>query len=265
MPQIDARLLPVLTDVERGLRELGVPFGVVGALVPELLLADRPAQMTNDADVVVAVDSLADFEALKDRLASYGFQRTGVAHRLQHRTGGLLDVLPSGTTLAPEGTLQFEDGVVFTMAGFNHVVPHALLITVEGGPELPVAPLPLYALLKLIAFGDRKAGKDLGGVLHCLQHYMEEDDRRYEAEFEGQGVPWEYTCAFLLGLDALPYLDAETTAAVRPVLDGFTGADAAMVGLAASQRGRMLVTDGQRAEVFELFRWYHVGTGLRSR
>ena len=69
MPRIEPGLVPVVTDLERGLRELGIPFGIVGALVPELLLEARPAQMTNDADVTVVVQSLADFETLKDRLA----------------------------------------------------------------------------------------------------------------------------------------------------------------------------------------------------
>ena len=60
MPRIEPALLPVVSDLARGLRELGVPFGVVGALVPELLLDARPARMTNDADVAVVVASLAE-------------------------------------------------------------------------------------------------------------------------------------------------------------------------------------------------------------
>ena len=135
MLRIDASLLPVVTDLERGLRELGVPFSVVGALVPELLLEARPPRMTNDADVVVVVDSLGAFEALKDRLAGYGFVRTPVPHRLQHTTGGLLDVLPYSQALTPDGRLRFEDGITFNAAGLGHVVPNAVRTTVEGGPS----------------------------------------------------------------------------------------------------------------------------------
>ena len=58
MPRIEPGLVPVVTDLERGFRELGVPFGVVGALVPELLLDARPARITNDADVMVVVQTL---------------------------------------------------------------------------------------------------------------------------------------------------------------------------------------------------------------
>ena len=74
MPRIDPNLVPVVTDLERGLRELRIPFGIVGALVPELLLTARPRRMTNDADGTVVVDNLADFNTLKDHLAAYGLR-----------------------------------------------------------------------------------------------------------------------------------------------------------------------------------------------
>jgi hypothetical protein len=48
MPRIEPSLMPVVSDLARGLRELKVPF--VGALVPELLLDVRPRRMTNDAN-----------------------------------------------------------------------------------------------------------------------------------------------------------------------------------------------------------------------
>jgi hypothetical protein len=162
MPRIEPSLMPVVSDLARVLRELKVPF--VGALVPELLLDVRPRRMTNDADVTVVVESLAEFEALKDRLADYGFTRTGLPHRMRHRDGGVLDMLPFSEAIAPEGRLQLEEGRILNMAGFRHVVPHAVATSVEGGPTLPLAPLPLYVLLKLVAFSDRKAAKDLGGV-----------------------------------------------------------------------------------------------------
>jgi hypothetical protein len=48
---------------------------------------------------------------------------------------------------------------------------------IEGGPTLPLVPRPLYVLLKLVAFSDRHAGKDLGSVLHCLEQLIEDDER----------------------------------------------------------------------------------------
>ena len=130
MPRIEPALIPAVSDLARGLRELGVPFGVVGALVPELLLDVRSARMTNDADVAVVVASLADFESLKDRLSDYGFARTRLPHRMQHRSGGLVDMLPFSESIAPAGCLQLQD--VLNMAGFRHVVPNTESSTVSA-------------------------------------------------------------------------------------------------------------------------------------
>ena len=109
------------------------------------------------------------------------------------------------------------------MAGFRHVVPNAVATAIDDGPTLPLAPLALYALLKLVAFDDRKAPKDLAGVFHCFQHYLKDDERRYGAEHDGEGVPYEYTGAYLLGVDGRPFLDAELAGTVVKVLARFAG------------------------------------------
>ena len=261
MPRIDPSLVPLISDLQRGLGQLGVQFGVVGALVPELLLDARPLRMTNDADVTVVLETLAEFESLKDDLAEYGFERTRSPHRLRHTTGGLLDILPYSESIAPNERLQLE-GSILNMAGFRHVVPNSIAIAIEGNVTLPLAPLPLYALLKLVAFGDRKASKDLNGVLHCLEHYLEDDERRYTVEYDGAGVPYENSTAHLLGIDGRRFLDDATTKAVRAVLDRFDSPDADVVGIAAGQRWRHHLEDDHRTQVFELFRWYRLGTGL---
>ena len=206
MPRLEPALVPVVADLERGLRTLGVPFALVGALVPELLLDVRPARMTNDADVTVTVESLADFETLKDRLADFGFARSRAPHRLVHGSGGRVDLLPFGPAITQDGRLEFEADLVLDVAGFEHVVPSAVRVSIDDGPTLPVVPLPLFALLKLVAFSDRKAPKDLAGVFHCLRHYLEDDERRYGVEHDGAGVLFEYTGAYLLGLDGRRFL-----------------------------------------------------------
>ena len=262
MPRLDPILVPVVFDLERGLRELGVPFGIVGALVPELLLDVQPHRMTNDVDVAVVVGGLADFDLLKDRLADYGFTRTRPPHRLMHRAGGWVDILPFSEAIAPDGYLELEEGFVLNMAGIRHVVPNAVPIPIEGGPTLPVAPLPLYVLLKLVAFTDRNEPKDLAGVLHCLKHYLEGDSRRYGVDHDGKGVPYEYTGAYVVGVDARPLLDEPLSKAVKTVLDRFDDQDAVVIGAVARETAGFIVEDEHRLEIFELFHWYRRGTGL---
>jgi predicted nucleotidyltransferase len=218
--------------------------------------------MTKDADITVVVQSLADFETLKNRLADFGFTRTDLPHRMQHTSGGLADLLPFSDSIAPDGHLQLEEGFVFNMAGFSHVVPHALPTKIEGGPTLPLAPLPLYALLKLVAFSDRRQPKDLTGVLHCLQHYMEDDERRYGVEHKGEGVPYEYTCGYLLGADGRQFHDESLRDTVAGVLDRFSDPDAEVIGVIAREMGSRLIGDEERGEIFEHFRWYRHGAEL---
>src|SRR6188472_4455676 len=122
MPRIDPAFIPVLIDLARGLRELQVPFCIIGALVPELLLESGSSRMTNDADVTVVVNGLDEFNQLKGRLADFGFTPARLPHRLQHRSGGVVDILPFSEAMAPDGKLELDRGFVLNMAGFTHVV-----------------------------------------------------------------------------------------------------------------------------------------------
>ena len=96
----------------------------------------------------------------------------------------------------------------------------------------------------------------------CLEHYLEEDDRRYGVDHDGEGVPYEYTCAYLLGVDASRFLDAPLSQAVKTVLDLFVEPDAQVVGLVAAETGRRMVDDDRRNEIFQLYRWFRLGGGL---
>ena len=133
---------------------------------------------------------------------------------------------------------------------------------IEEGPTLPLAPLPLYVLLKLVAFSDRKEPKDLAGVLHCLEHYLADDDRRYGVDHDGEGVPYEYTGAYVVGVEAQPFLDESLSETVKAVLDRFDNPDGTVIGVVGRETGRSIVDDERRFEIFEFFRWYRLGTGL---
>ncbi len=261
MARIDSTFVPVLSDLAAGLRAMEIPFGIIGALVPDLLLEHAQGRRTNDADVTVAVDSREAFERLKQRLANFGFVETSKPHRLRHRDGGLVDVLPFGDGVAPAGRLELEPGRVINMAGLTFVVPYAVEVSITADLTVPVTPVPLYVLLKLVAYGDRQAPKDLASVLHCLEHYLEDDGRRYGLDYAGEGVPFEYTCAYLAGLDGRPF-DAAVTAAADAVLDRFADEEAVVVGIVARELGRTLVEPGDRRRVFEAFRWFRRGAQL---
>jgi hypothetical protein len=72
-------------------------------------------------------------------------------------------------------------------------------------------------------------------------------------------VPWEYTCAYLLGADGRQFLNEPIVDAVADVLDHFSDPDAAVIGVIVIERGRILSDDEERAGIFEHFRWYRLG------
>jgi predicted nucleotidyltransferase len=261
MTRADPLVTGVLVDLARGLCALDVEFCVIGALVAEFLLDTPPRRMTKDADVTVLVHTLADFDRVKQGLAGFGFTPTRLSYRLTHRDGGWVDLLPYSKALAPTGHLEMSPGLTFNMAGFEDLVPSAIQVSIAPGVTVPVAPLPLYVLLKLVAYGDRKERKDLASVLHCLRHYREDDDGRYGLEHDGKLVPYEYTCAYLLGQDGRRF-SPSVAGSVRPVLEPFDSPDAAIVGLVAYEDGRVIVQDEDRAEIFDLFRWFRLAAGV---
>lgn len=252
MPKLDPGLERLLEALVNALREMHVRFCVVGALAQELLLDVPPDIRTNDADAVIVVADLEAFEEVKTRLEARGFARTRVSHRLTYKDGGIADILPYSRELAPGGKLQLGPDNVMNMAGFDHAVDEAVNVTLDSGLVVPIVPLPLYALLKLVAYTDRKAGKDINAVDHLLRNYAEDDDRRWGLEHRGELIDFDYGPAYLLGQDSRKFLDDEVAKVVGPLLVSLSE------GVGADSDG----DETWKARREDLFRWYQRGLGI---
>jgi predicted nucleotidyltransferase len=250
VPHLDPAVERVLVALVQGLRALNVRFCVIGALVPGLLLSERPEQATLDADAVVFVPDLPTFERVKTGLA--GFKPTKYPYRLRHESGGRADILPYSDEIAPDGVLRLEPDYVFNMTGFNRVADAVVEVTLESGEHVPVVLVSVYVLLKLVAFTDRKLEKDIGGVLHCLRNYAEDDDRRFGLEHDGKPVPYEYGSAYLLARDALPFVDHKLRQLIAPLLDSLITAD-----LDVDDHNSHRTKENR-----EYLRWFRAGLGL---
>ena len=75
-------------------------------------------------------------------------------------------------------------------------------------------------------------------------------------------APFEHRRAYLLGLDARPFVDAPVAQTLESVLGRFVDADAGGVSIVLGEQGRMAVDDNVRAEILESFQWYARGIGL---
>jgi hypothetical protein len=132
---------------------------------------------------------------------------------------------------------------VFNNSRIRSCRAQPIQVSIDQGLTIPLAPSPLSILLKLVAFHDRKAAKDLGGALHCLELYQE---RRYGLDHDDHTVPLDYTCAYLVGLDGRAFNDPPLCEAVCVMLDRFNGPDGGLVGIVAREKRRVLMQDDDR-------------------
>ena len=75
---------------------------------------------------------------------------------------------------------------------------------VEPGLSIPVAPVAVIAVLKMIAYLDRpgERERDLHDLAYILEnHVLPDDERRFADDVLDAGIPYEHASAYLLGQD----------------------------------------------------------------
>ena len=247
MARVDAALsfrsCPTLSATTR----TGVPYGVALAPVPELALEARPPWMTNDADITHRRSVLSEF--VKGSTARYGFERTPLAYRLRHRSGGILDVLLPTARRLHQTTGYLADDPV-QPGGLATSFRKAVPTIIDDGPIPPLAPQsPSMHCSSWIAEGATVESEDPVVCCIALSTTSKTTTGATRWSGDGAGCP-STTCAWhLLGLDVRLLLDPSISKAVRAVLDRFGDADAHVVGLAAAERGRR-ADDDRRSYVF---------------
>lgn len=208
---------------------------LVGATARDLLLLHAHGvdtrRATRDVDLAFAV---ADWQAYEDArralLASGDFSADKeIHHRLVFRAEHAVDLIPFGGVERADRTVAWPPNgdCVMSLVGFREAMATAVRVRLPGRQEIAVVSLPALAILKLIAWRDRRytaPGKDAGDLWLLLRHYAEagNDDRLYvefAAAFEACGFDLERAGAWLLGADA------------RSVLQGSDACDATLATL----------------------------------
>jgi predicted nucleotidyltransferase len=237
---IDQELHAALARIVRTLEASERGYCVIGALVPRLLMITPPTQRTRDVDVVVAATSLNDVEELTRTLLSAGYSSVAPPVRFRDESGVQVDVIPFGDALVSDDRLVLPGETVLRTEGLRQALAHAVRLDLAPGLQVAVAPLPLYAMLKLSAYADRRKAKDLNGFLHCARYYedVEAGERRYGLEHQGSLVPLESGGAFLLGLDGVLYQSRELHDKLWRLLGSFQNDEASGLGEAARDAGR---------------------------
>lgn len=192
-----------LAQLHRVAEQFAADIAIIGAAA--LLCFVDIGRFTRDIDLVVALD-LEDFTAFADELRTRGWtQDTRNEHRWRGPSGSIIDLLPAGPGLRDAKRLIWPgSGFVMSLVGFEHVFTRALPVSFAEGIEYRVAPPPVIALLKIVAFMDDQHGrkKDLLDVAELFRRYEADSDRVFSDEvFAADLEEVAYASAFLLGMD----------------------------------------------------------------
>jgi predicted nucleotidyltransferase len=231
--------LQPLADVVRPLQEaaakLDAPFFLMGAAARDVMLLHafgiKTLRQTEDMDFGVMVKDWATFDALRSELLDGGQFETrskDATHKLWHRSGKPLDIVPFGGVEKPDRTLAWppNEETIFDCFGMQEAMQSGHDVRLPGDLSLTVPSLPALALLKITAWQDRKLthpGRDAGDLMLYLRHYLDCDQYDHAAKdcpelFEAADYEHDVTSARLLGRDLRQLLSAEAVARVLAIV-----------------------------------------------
>lgn len=213
----------VVADVEAAARPLGIVPLIAGAFARDLHLhyghGIQIQRKTEDIDFALAVSDWAAFTTLRERLlASGAFEGSPkAAHRLRHRNGWPLDVVPFGGVELPDRKIVWPPQGEFVMDvfGFREALAAAQPILLPGNVQTQVVSLAALALLKIVCWRDRHYAsprKDANDLQMILHYYLEAGNQarlwdEFVAWTQDDSFDYELAGSRMLGQDIGRLLD----------------------------------------------------------
>ena len=229
--QIDEDLKIVMLTLLDFFQERKIPFVIIGALVPAVLIDLKKedtsrygSRTTRDVDCTVKIDSWEEYHEIKKEMLACGFKKEkgSPEHRLFF--GDIpIDILPCGDNFIQQGMLQWpESDHQMNVRGFSELFNRPEMVIIDGEKSVPFAPLSLSVYLKIQAFLDRNDPDDLEDIFYILVHYeeVETSERRFEVITE-DGLYYEIGGAFLAGQDLKELIPSELVEGMSPFLKIF--------------------------------------------
>ena len=206
---------------------------LVGAAARDVLLSYAHgiplARATHDADLAFAIPDWTAFDTLRRRLLESGrFQPiTGAVHKLRHRSGVRIDLIPFGGVERSDGSIAWppEYGEVMGVLGFAEARASAIEVGLPDNQILHVVALPMLALLKVFAWADRRLReprKDAADLFAILTNYLDAGHaERLHGEaahlLEDSAFDYRVAGAWLAGHDARMLVDRHSQRSERIV------------------------------------------------
>lgn len=225
--------MPIQPDELDAVRDLvtiagrhGMEIVLIGAAA-RLILIDWKGggpvlRSTTDWDFGVRVGTWDDLRILHDRLCAgrdSPFSRTREEYRVRHRSGVSVDLVPFGALQRDDGTVRWpQTGAEMTVLGLDEAHAAAFPQRLADDLEVPTVTVPGLILLKLVAFGDRHAERDLGDGLHAIDFQARQNEERVFDEFEPESLDYTSAPYVLVGRDCAALCREPTWRRVAAVL-----------------------------------------------
>jgi predicted nucleotidyltransferase len=218
-------------------QNLNAPF-IVGAQARDLILqyAYRfpVRRATEDIDFGIVVENWDEFIKLREALVNReGFQlHPARQQRLLHEEGAIVDLVPFGDVEERAGVIAWppDFSVMMSTVGFREAYGSSIDVRVADDLVVKVASLAGLALLKIVAWFDRRYDRDAEDIGLIMRHYLDagNQNRLYseggdcsdlllEETFE-----YEAASARILGRDVAQLLTSESRTVIEQVLSDET-------------------------------------------
>jgi predicted nucleotidyltransferase len=234
-------LSPTLVAIIQLLNQQNMEYFLVGAMAREILLFNvfekNEGRVTRDVDFAVAVKSWSHFAKIKAGLIASSTkvrQDNQIIHRLYYdnEAGDAypLDIIPFKGVENPKGAIKWppDESVVMNITGYDDAMRASVAVAIENDIQTRIASLPALALLKILAWRDRRleTQKDAQDLLTLMRNYdiVENTNRLYNsAELlslfqEKYDFQLDRSLAWLLGHDVAMISSTDTLAALGAAL-----------------------------------------------
>jgi predicted nucleotidyltransferase len=225
-------------EIIRVTTELDIAFFVVGAFARDLILNTlygiAVKRATEDIDCGIQVQSWEQFEQLKASLIETGHFNPDEKQqqRLKYRDQVKIDIVPFGA-IEENGVIVWpdEETVMITL-GFDEAYKDTITVRLAEDVEISICSLAGLALMKLIAWNDRrfqfrKDAQDLGLLMMTYLDAGNNDrifgDEAEDGDLLNDDFDYERTSARILGRDVKRLLSERSAAPVGDILAEQTG------------------------------------------
>lgn len=231
--KLPAEQVSIIRQVVRAAESQRLRLFIIGAQARDLMLQhgyDLPVhRATNDIDFGIIVETWDEFTKLQnDLMLDKKFQpHRAMRQRLVHESGLLIDLVPFGNLEEVSGQISWppDFSIVMSTVGFREAYDNSIEFRLAADLVVKVASLAGLALMKIVAWDERRFERDAEDLALIMRHYLDagNQDRIYSEHGDcfdllNEEFDYEKASARILGRDIGRLLNDISRPILRRVL-----------------------------------------------